>query len=132
MFSLYACRGYDIYMVVPAASITVAIDNTFVFLVVGSNVQEESIDNRDESVEVTEEQAVLEDHDESDTDACIDGILDEKETVLGCLLSPSSTFCGGGNTAVSGKGSDLSSLSCLDHDDECESSQLCCCSSNEK
>ncbi len=110
-------------MVVPAASVTVAIDNTFVvFLVVGSNVQEESIDNRDESVEVTEELAVLEDHEESETDACIDGILDEKDIVLGRLLSTSSTSCGGGSTAVSGKGSG-SSLSCLDHDDECESSQ---------
>ena len=107
------------------APASVRIDNTFVFLVVGSNVQEESIDNRDDSVEATEPPVVLdEDHDESDTDACsIDGIFDEKDTVLGRLLLPSSTSCGGGSTAVSGKGSNLSSLSCLDQDDECESSQ---------
>ena len=107
------------------ASVTVGID-VFVFLV--SNVQDESIDRRDESAET--ESWVLEDHDESDTDAS-DGILDEKDTVLG-RLSPSSTSCCDGIAAelsFPGQGSD-SSLSCLDHDVECESSQGC--SSNEK
>lgn len=116
---------------VPAASVTVVIDSTFDFLLVGSNVQEESIDSRDESVETEESPVVLEDHDESETDACIDGILEEKDTVLGRLLSSSSTSCGGGSAAVSGNGSGSSLLSCLDHDDECESSQVRC-SSNEK
>jgi len=106
------------------ASVTVGIDR-FVFLL-GSNVQDESMDRRDESAET--ESMVLDDQDESDTDAS-DSILDEKDTVLG-RLSPSSPCCDG--TEVSnfrGNGSD-SSLSCLDHDDECESSQGC--SSNEK
>ena len=86
LHSLCACRGRieDIYM--ETASVTVVMD-AFVFLV-GSNVQDESIDRRDESAET---ESWLYDHDESDTDAN-DGILDEKDTVLG-RLSPSSTSC---------------------------------------
>mmetsp|Transcript_10354 Transcript_10354/g.20750 ORF Transcript_10354/g.20750 Transcript_10354/m.20750 type:complete len:124 (-) Transcript_10354:609-980(-) len=123
MFPLCVKR-YDIYMA--PASVTVGIDR-FVFLL-GSNVQDESMDRRDESAET--ESMVLDDQDESDTDAS-DSILDEKDTVLG-RLSPSSPSCCDDITEVSnfrGNGSD-SSLSCLDHDDECESSQGC--SSNEK
>ena len=85
LHSLCTCRGrVDIYM--EPASVTVVMD-IFVFLV-GSNVQDESIDRRDESAET---ESWLYDHDESDTDAS-DGILDEKDTVLG-RLSPSSTSC---------------------------------------
>jgi hypothetical protein len=103
------------------ASFTVGIDLLDCFLV-GSNVQDESMDRRDEESAETES-TVLDDHDESDTDDASDDFLDEKDTVLGLLL-PSSTSCDDGITTepnFRGKGSGAS-LPCLDHCDEFESS----------
>jgi hypothetical protein len=105
------------------ASFTVGIDLFDSCFLVGSNVQDESMDMRDEE-SAEAESIVLDDHDESDTDDASDDFLDEKDTVLGLLILPSSTSCVDGITSESnfrGKGSEAS-LPSLDHGDECEAS----------